>query len=870
MNNPKRLGSRGFNRTPLALLISCQVAMLMGLSGGAQARDFFNPALLELDNPSQRGADLTVFEDGSTQAPGRYRVDVYLNGQMVDTHDLDFSLQKDATGKNSLQPCLSSGMLESMGVKVDSFPALKASGQCANLAQAIPQASATFRFNQQRLDLSIPQAALNLAARDYVSPDKWDQGVPALLVNYNFTGANNWSRNSNNNNNIVNNGIDGTGNTNNINDNTSTYFLNLRSGANLGAWRLRNYSTWNRDANGDNHWNSINTYLQRDIIALKSQLVLGESSSPSDVFDSVPFRGGQLASDDDMLPDSMKGYSPVVRGIARSNAQVTIRQNGFIIYQSYVAPGAFEIKDLYPTAGSGDLNVSIKETDGSEQTLVVPFASVPVLQREGRFKYSLTSGQYRSSNSDVENTPFTQGTGIYGLPWGATIYGGVQAASKYQSLAIGWGQNMGVIGALSADITQAWSKPEEMGKESGQSYRLRYGKSFVESGTNFSLASYRYSTEGFYTLQETLDTYTNGRSSPYLDHKKSRAELTLSQNLWEGAGSVSLSLISEDYWNNDRRNQSASVGYNNSWRGISYGLNYTYSKNGYNSNGDRTNYTDQLFALNVSVPLSKWLTNSSYATYNMNTSRRGSTSNMVGFGGTALPSGNLNYNISQGYTSQGQGASGNASVGYNGGLGQVNLGYGYDRSQQRLNYGVQGGVMLHENGLTLSQSLGETVVLVKAPGAKGVNIANQTGVTTDWRGYAVVPYASAYRKNITGLDTTTLPDDVDMTLTSQTVIPTRGAVVRAEFKPNVGQRVLMTMLMQGGAPVPFGATVTDADGQNASIVGDSGQVYLTGMSGSGKLNVKWGNDASQQCQVSYSVVEQKENTGIRLMNGQCL
>ncbi|MFZ1872061.1 MAG: fimbria/pilus outer membrane usher protein, partial [Chania sp.] len=199
-----------------------------------------------------------------------------------------------------------------------------------------------------------------------------------------------------------------------------------------------------------------------------------------------------------------------------------------------------------------------------------------------------------------------------------------------------------------------------------------------------------------------------------------------------------------------------------------------------------------------------------------------------------------------------------------------NLGYVYDKSQQRLNYGVQGGVMLHENGLTLSQSLGETVVLVKAPGAKGVNVANQTGVSTDWRGYAVVPYASAYRKNITGLDTTTLPDDVDMTLASQTVIPTRGAVVRAEFKPNIGQRILMTLLMQGGAPVPFGATVTDADGQNASIVGDSGQVYLTGMSGSGKLNVKWGNAASQQCQVSYSVVEQKENTGIRLMNGQCL
>ena len=74
---------------------------------------------------------------------------------------------------------------------------------------------------------------------------------------------------------------------------------------------------------------------------MKSLLTLGESSSPSDVFDSVSFRGAQLASDDDMLPESLRGYAPVVRGIARSNAQVVIRQNGYVIYQSYVAPGAF-------------------------------------------------------------------------------------------------------------------------------------------------------------------------------------------------------------------------------------------------------------------------------------------------------------------------------------------------------------------------------------------------------------------------------------------------------------------------------------------------------------------------------------------------
>lgn len=848
MNNiTKSHTSRGFSRSRLALLVTCQIAMLMSGTGLANAAGYFNPALLEIDNPNQGNADLSIFEDGAVQPPGTYRVDIYLNGMEVDSRDVKFVLATDASGKQSLQPCLSGELLQNMGVRLGMFRSLKASDECADFTGAIAKSSADFRFNQQRLDLSIPQAALSSQARGYVSPDKWDSGIPALLMNYSFSGANTDARNS-----------DGS--------DSDTYYLNLRSGANLGAWRLRNYSTWNRDSKGNEHWDSINTYLQRDIQVLRAQLTLGDSNSPTDIFDTVPFRGVQLASDDDMLPDSMKGYSPVVRGIAQSNAQVTIRQNGYVIYQSYVPAGAFAISDLYPTAGSGDLNVTIKEADGTERTMVVPFASVPVLQREGHLKYSITSGQYRSYNDDVEKTMFTQGTAIYGLPHGVTIYGGAQAASKYQSLAMGFGKNLGIIGALSADITQAWTKQEHMAKDSGQSYRLRYGKSFVETGTNFSLASYRYSTSGFYTLQEALDSYAGGNNYSS-DHKKSRAELTLSQNLWKEGGALSLNLVKEEYWNNNRSTESAGVGYNNSWKGIAYGINYTYNRNGLDSRNKRTYYTDQIVAVNVSVSLDQWLPGS-YATYNLNSSENGNTSQNIGLSGTALPDNNLNYSISQGYTSQGEGANGYASADYKGGYGEVNVGYGYDRSQRRMDYGLQGGILLHENGVTLSQPLSETVALVKAPGADDVSITSNTGVKTDWRGYAVVPYVTAYRRNQISLDTATLPDDVDMTLTSASVIPTRGAVVRADFNPNVGQRALMTLIRANGEAVPFGATVSREDDKKngGSIVGDGGQVYLSGMSDSGTLKVTWGSRADQTCRVSYSL---STTPGIQLINGDC-
>lgn len=57
-------------------------------------------------------------------------------------------------------------------------------------------------------------------------------------------------------------------------------------------------------------------------------------------------------------------------------------------------------------------------------------------------------------------------------------------------------------------------------KDNGQSWRMRYGKNFVETGTNFSLASYRYSTEGFYSMQEALDSYNNAGNMYYYNHKR--------------------------------------------------------------------------------------------------------------------------------------------------------------------------------------------------------------------------------------------------------------------------------------------------------------------------------------------------------------
>lgn len=829
--------------SPLALVIGTGL-----FSSVLHAENYFNPAFLA-DGKNQV-ADLSRFENDGSQAPGVYRVDIYLNNDFITSHDVEFQARQtqnssapSSSDDTGLTACLSGKVLDGLGIDLSIPQDRKQSvdGQCIDIATLIEGAKASFDFSKQRLDLSVPQVALKNSARGYIPPEKWDQGINALLLNYNLNGSRRKDSS-------------GEGSSN---------FLGLNGGVNLGAWRYRDYSTFNRStsSNGDttSQWQHISGFLERTIISLKSELTVGDSYTSGDVFDSVSFRGVQLASDDNMLPDSLKGFAPTVRGIAKSNAQVTIKQNGYVIYQTYVAPGAFAIDDLFPTSSSGDLTVEVKEQDGAITSYSVPYSAVPLLQREGRLKYSATAAKYRTSNEQQDQVSFAQGTLSCGLPHGFTLYGGAQLSDNYKAMAIGTGVNMGHWGALSADVTHAQSTLIDETEHSGQSLRLLYAKSLNEIGTNFQLLGYRYSTSGYYTFTDTTYKHMDGYNSNPLNEddddnndvphwfdyynlyytKRGKLQVNISQQLG-GFGSIYLSGSQQSYWHNDDKDTLVQFGYNTTWNDINIGVSYNYSQMSGQPEADR------MVAFNISLPIGKWLSpqgatspNNTFATYSLNQDNDGSVTQNAGISGTLLEGNNLSYSVQQGYGNQGTGNSGNASLAYQGGYGNANVGYNYtdNGDSQQVTYGVAGGIVAHRHGITLSQPLGETNVLIEAPGADNVKVENSTGVKTDWRGFAVVPFANTYRKNRLALDTTTLSDKVDLEDAVVDVVPTKGALVRASFKAHVGIRALITLL-HNNKPVPFGATVMRDDDGSGSIVGDDGQVYLSGLAQKGTFSVQ--------------------------------
>ena len=87
-------------------------------------------------------------------------------------------------------PCFNQALLERIGLNSSAFPELaqQQNNKCINLLKAVPDATINFDFAAMRLNITIPQIALLSSAHGYIPPEEWDEGIPALLLNYNFTG----------------------------------------------------------------------------------------------------------------------------------------------------------------------------------------------------------------------------------------------------------------------------------------------------------------------------------------------------------------------------------------------------------------------------------------------------------------------------------------------------------------------------------------------------------------------------------------------------------------------------------------------------------------------------------------------------------
>ncbi|MCA8021729.1 fimbria/pilus outer membrane usher protein [Burkholderia metallica] len=814
----------------------------------------FDDSML-MHGPDSEPIDTTPFGRPNAVAPGVHRADLIVNGQWRGVEDITF--RHDVRG--DVLPCYDRTLLQRAGVDLDRSARGQDASQppnpmpdgpiCDAPSRYVPGAALSFDAAEQKLYLTVPQFYMRLASQStYVDPANWTNGVPAAWLNYNasvFT-----TRSS---------GYE-----------FSQLYTGLSMAASAGRFRIRHNGNLTWSQRGGAHYQRGYVYAQTDLPDWHAQLLAGESSTSGALFDAVSFRGVQLASDDRMLPDEQRYYAPVVRGVAQSNAKVSIYQRGYLVHETTVAPGPFAIDNLQAMSYGGDLNVTVTEANGETRSFVVPFATTVQLLRPGSTRFSAMTGQAIELGGDIGTQYVGQFTLQRGLSNAVTAYGGAAFANRYQSVLMGVALNTSV-GGFAADVTIARTQPPGSERLTGSSIRVSYSKNLPNSGTNFSLLAYRYSTKGYLGLRYAL--LLNGRGeqgAASFSRLRNRVDLNVSQQIGR-SGNLYANGSALSYWAGGGQSLSFTLGYSTQLRDATLTASVQRVRNlsaRVPSSGGDAGST--LVSLNVSVPLGRNIRRAPiFSTLMAHDSSYGisATASLAGRFGERNDG---SYSLSSSYDGNNRASSGSFGVGYQRPAVSLSASLGIGRDYQQASVSATGGLVLHPGGLTPAPALSETIGIVHAPNARGALVAN-TSARVDRFGYAIVPSLIPYQLNKIDIDPKDVPEDVELKTVSHSVAPRSGSIVMLSYDTLKARALLIDAQTDDGRPLPFAARALDAGtGEALGVVGQGSRLFVRSAADDGRIRVEWGTRTDQQCVIDYAVpAEQRSGSGYVTLSGVC-
>ncbi|HAS1172441.1 fimbria/pilus outer membrane usher protein [Enterobacter cloacae] len=688
---------------------------------------------------------LLAFSDRSAIA-GK-KTQIIINDALKGSVNLDFV---DNT------PCLTRPLLEEWGVKKKIIEHVKWTSKLCITEISAKQYALESIYDSVRseLILNIPPEFMN-AQQNGVLTSRWDNGINAAFLNYRLDIDHTHPQSSS-----ENGGTEGS--------------LVLENGINFGPWRLRHQTNFWRERDGNHGSYSSNISFWRSLTSLRARLNIGDGHSQPSFFNSIPFRGISLYSDGAMFPDSWRNYAPQINGYARSEAEVTIHQNGERVYRMLVPPGPFTIRDFYPPYAQGNLEMTVQESDGTERTHWLPWSLMPNLVQHGIVTYDLTYGQYHPSYNNQYGMPIFWQSGLsWGIAPQVTVFSGFQQSEAYQSVVFGAGKNLGEWGAFSTDISTAFYH-EKKTRHHGNVWRMRYAKAFFKSETSINAQLLWYPPASQYRTLEDKIHWANAYASFGEDgqqHRAIQSKLELTQNFNEDSN-LSLSWQWEKGHGTGHSSSFTSLNLNTTWKNIDVSLYGRYEHRAYEG-------ASAMLGLNFSVPFSIGGHTSNVA-WLSDLNNRTASSQGVNLYGSVLEDASLSYDISGLRNSHGESRFA-STLGYQYNAGEATFSVDHSSQYQRYHGDASGSIMLHKDGITLGQPLGNAMALVDVPDTPDIGFYNQFGSITDARGQLLVSYLTPWRVNRITVDGSTLPDGSEMAEEELEAVPTDGAIIRLRF-----------------------------------------------------------------------------------------
>ena len=754
----------------------------------------FNTAFITEFN---KDIDISWLENGAEITPGTYRVTIFINEKKTKAYTVQFVQHKD-----NILPCIPTDVFRYVTLNESDLPEKWREARCIDVFSVFKGATAKYDYDSETLRITVPQIYLASEVEGVIDPSRWDEGIDALSLNYSLSGATSAGKYSN----------------------YSAYYGNLQTQMRAGAWRFTTLDALSGGSNNKNKLQHLQAYAQRAVAAGLAELSLGDFSTSGSFFETVPLRGVMLKSDERMLPWSIKGYAPQISGIAYSNATITIAQNNNIIYEKNVPPGEFRITDLIAPGLGGDLEVTIRESNGIVKKFKVPYSSLPQLVRKGHINYSLAVGKIRHYAS--MNVPGLLESGLrYGLLQNLTIYGGSRLTTDKSYFSMNGGVAFNAFpGAISIELTQSSINDEALATKNNlrDNSRVKVGlaKKISETDTFVNVSGYYHLGDSFYSLNDFLAAK---ETKNYLANRNNSLEVTLSQQLMPGWGEFSLIGLWEkkNYSDGWGGRSSYLLGYRNNYDFVNYSLsvNKTYTAFG---------NSDTAFFANVSMPLG--YTKKSPPVLRAAVSYNNEQAKLT----TSVNGSHQGKNYSSGFSSYfSQTSTKQSDFGINVSHTDTVLQKGISFNQRKNGYGfsgaVSGAVLVHAEGVQLAPYLGDTVALLKAHGGEGATVSGNIYSKIKKNGYGLLPNLSPYEENRLSLDTKGSPLGFDTGDDEYIIVPTAGAVIKVEYKSNAQYKnnFLARVKDVNGKVLPFGTRIQDEKGKTLGMVGQAGIVIIS-------------------------------------------
>ena len=782
------------------------------------------PLQFDLNILKERGLDPSLsqyFADAAKFMPGRHTVHLYVNGnnrgQVSALFGPDGGLCVDRPFLNAAGLVVTDGAPAHAEAGPSATPAAHAA--CYDYRRDVPRAIINALPGGNELDLIVPQDAV-VPEGDSSVIHNVDTGGSAGILNYSLMSTSSLS--------------DG--------ERSDYNQADLENGFNMGDWLLRSHHILT-DSNGEFSVNALNTYVQHTFAGRGQTLQAGQVNMTSPLFSTGTILGAQLTPEDSLKSAEASGAS--VAGIARTaQARVEIRQAGQLIYATLVPAGAFTLDNVPVTRSNTDLDVTVKETDGSTSHFVIPAAALQqasVGQPEG---FSVAVGRW-DDDSDTGEKPWvaTASDGWRPRHW-MNITAAAIVANQYD--AVGAQVSIKPLERLQLSTTVKGADDRRHGHQGasiGAAANLN-----LPAGFSTSLSA-TYYTAGYRELTDTLqDNFT-----------RSAAEYSAAlswQNTMLGAFSASYSLSDGADGTDTSRYLNLSWGKSIGHVSISVNWQHQLSKSHdshtdtghhYDSSTPRTDDDDRVY-VNISVPLGGQTVSSYLQQQGDDESAGLRTSGEFGHDNSYSLSAGRSFSDDE-YTFDG---SLNSNLRYT----QLGLNAGTSSADNR-NYGLtlSGGMALHKGALLFSPYAIQDTFGVASLGEKlsGVGFETPAGeVWTDHWGRALLPSLTPYHNNRVELDANTLPDDASLDNGFGSLATGRGAVGDLSFGMTTVHRAMITVHLADGSLLPKGASVVDKDGNYAGTVVDDGVLFLENADARPQLFLK-NSDGRRVCQIRYTL-----------------